>query len=97
MFRRRAPVSVPVTIWFEGEEVQAEQGESLAAALLAAGVSVFRHTAVNGAARAPFCMICNCFDCLVEIDGVPNRQGCLTAVRDGMAVRRQRGKVRIEP
>jgi predicted molibdopterin-dependent oxidoreductase YjgC len=37
-------------------------------------------------------MIGNCFDCLVEIDGVPNRQGCLVQVRDGMRLRRQQGK-----
>jgi sarcosine oxidase subunit alpha len=33
-----------------------------------------------------------CFDCLVEIDGVGNRQGCLVPVREGMAVSRQHGK-----
>jgi predicted molibdopterin-dependent oxidoreductase YjgC len=32
-----------------------------------------------------------CFDCLIEIDGVPNRQACLTAAVDGMVIRRQRG------
>jgi predicted molibdopterin-dependent oxidoreductase YjgC len=32
-----------------------------------------------------------CFDCLVEIDGVGNRQACLTPVAEGMRVRRQRG------
>jgi sarcosine oxidase subunit alpha len=33
-----------------------------------------------------------CFDCLVTIDGVGNRQGCLVHVRDGMCVEPQRGK-----
>ena len=32
-----------------------------------------------------------CFDCLVTIDGVGNRQGCLVRVRDGMAVETQQG------
>ena len=32
-----------------------------------------------------------CFECLIEIDGVSNRQGCLVEVRDGMDVRRQQG------
>jgi hypothetical protein len=32
-----------------------------------------------------------CFDCLVTVDGVGNRQGCLTLVREGMAVETQRG------
>ncbi len=30
-----------------------------------------------------------CFECLVEIDGVPNRQGCLRNVTEGMRIRRQ--------
>jgi NADH dehydrogenase/NADH:ubiquinone oxidoreductase subunit G len=32
-----------------------------------------------------------CFDCLVEVDGAPNRQACLTPVREGMVIRRQDG------
>jgi predicted molibdopterin-dependent oxidoreductase YjgC len=32
-----------------------------------------------------------CFDCLMEIDGVPNRQACQVLVREGMQVRRQEG------
>jgi hypothetical protein len=32
-----------------------------------------------------------CFDCLAEIDGVPNRQSCMVTVRPGMRIRRQRG------
>jgi sarcosine oxidase subunit alpha len=35
-----------------------------------------------------------CFDCLVEIDGVGNRQACLAPLREGMAVARQDGKRR---
>jgi predicted molibdopterin-dependent oxidoreductase YjgC len=33
-----------------------------------------------------------CFDCLVVIDGVGNRQACLTPVRDGMVIERQLGR-----
>jgi predicted molibdopterin-dependent oxidoreductase YjgC len=32
-----------------------------------------------------------CFECLVEIDGVANRQACMTEVRDGMRIKRQSG------
>jgi predicted molibdopterin-dependent oxidoreductase YjgC len=32
-----------------------------------------------------------CFDCLAEIDGVPNRQSCMVRVQSGMRIRRQRG------
>jgi predicted molibdopterin-dependent oxidoreductase YjgC len=32
-----------------------------------------------------------CFDCLVDIDGQPNRQSCLVAVAEGMQVKTQAG------
>jgi hypothetical protein len=38
-----------------------------------------------------------CFDCLAEIDDVPNRQSCMIEVRDGMRIRRQIGARRIDP
>ena len=71
--------------------IEAAEGESLAAALLAAGIPSLRETPVSGAPRAPYCMMGVCFDCLVEVDGVPNRQACLTLAAGGMVVRRQRG------
>lgn len=76
---------------FDGRPLRAPAGISVAAALLASGISMFRTTPVSGAARAPFCMMGACFDCLVEIDGVPNRQSCLTAVANGMKIRTQQG------
>jgi predicted molibdopterin-dependent oxidoreductase YjgC len=80
-----------VTITFEGNAVRARDGDSVAAALLAAGHLVFRETAVSGAPRGPFCMMGACFDCLVEIDSEPARQACMVRVAEGMRVRRQRG------
>jgi NADH dehydrogenase/NADH:ubiquinone oxidoreductase subunit G len=35
-----------------------------------------------------------CFDCLVNIDGMANRQACMTPVRDGMVVQMQHGRRR---
>ncbi len=32
-----------------------------------------------------------CFECLVEIDGISNRQACMIQVRAGMIVRRMAG------
>jgi hypothetical protein len=81
-----------VRIFIEGEAYEARAGDSVAAALLAAGRVHCRTTAVTGAQRAPYCMMGVCFDCLVTIDGVGNRQGCLVAVRAGMRIERQHGK-----
>lgn len=81
-----------VTITVDGRRVEARAGDSVAAALLGAGFTACRTTPVSGAPRAPYCMMGVCFDCLVTVDGVGNRQGCLVAVRHGMAVATQRGK-----
>ncbi len=88
---RRKEVAAPVRIVFEGEEIAAAAGQSLAAALLAAGIRRFRTTPVSGAPRGPYCMMGACFDCLVVVDGLANVQACMTPVRDGMRVARQGG------
>lgn len=80
-----------VTIDFEGAPLAALEGDSVAAALLAAGQAVTRTTPVRGTARGPFCMMGVCFECLLEIDGQPNRQGCAVPVSEGMRVRRMDG------
>lgn len=91
MFRRLEDIRPEITFLFEGREVVARAGETVAAALLAAGLRSFRATPVSGSPRAPWCMMGVCFDCLVEIDGLASRQACMVAVAEGMRVRRQRG------
>jgi D-hydroxyproline dehydrogenase subunit gamma len=93
MFRRLVePDRASVRLTIDGRPVAAAPGDSVAAALLAAGVVACRTTPVSGAPRAPYCMMGVCFDCLVTIDGVGSRQACLTRVRDGMVVETQQGK-----
>ena len=78
-----------VKFWFEGKSIQAHEGESVAAALLAYGVVYLRTNLVSGEVRAPYCWMGVCFECLLEIDGQPNQQSCLIPVKEGMRVRRQ--------
>ncbi|TCO72114.1 (2Fe-2S)-binding protein [Rhodovulum euryhalinum] len=80
-----------VSVRFDGTDHALPEGANLAAALLAAGVRVFRATPVSGAPRAPFCMMGACYDCLVLIDGV-TRQACMTRVTDGLVVERAPGR-----
>ena len=91
MFRRIAERG-EVTFTVDGRPVAARLGDTVAAAMLAAGIDHCRTTPVTGAPRAPYCLMGVCFDCLVTIDGVGSRQGCLVPVRDGMAVETQQGK-----
>jgi D-hydroxyproline dehydrogenase subunit gamma len=102
MFRRlpdehinRAP---EVSIVINGQPCTAREGDSVAAAMLAAGHAAFRTTAVTGAPRGPYCMLGTCFECLVVIDGRQNQQACLTPVRAGMTIELQQGarSVRLE-
>ncbi|MGI4985188.1 MAG: (2Fe-2S)-binding protein [Janthinobacterium lividum] len=86
-----------ITLWFDDRPLAVPGGRSVAAALLAAGVRRFRATPVSGAPRAPYCMMGACFECLVEIDGVPSRQSCLVPVADGMRVRSQEGASDLPP
>lgn len=88
--------AAPVRLQIEGRPVQARAGDSVAVAMLEAGVGVFRETPVSGAPRAPLCLMGVCFDCLVEVDGRPNVQACMTPVAEGMQVRRQHGARRAE-
>ena len=92
MFRRLREAGAVVAVTVDGRPVEARAGESVAAAMLAAGVESCRTTPVGGVPRAPYCMMGVCFDCLVTIDGVGNRQGCMEIVREGMAIETQRGK-----
>lgn len=95
MLKRIDQATTLLTFSFEGRSVIGTEGDTVAAALLAAGERVFRTTPVSGSGRGPFCMMGVCFDCLVEIDGISNRQACMTLVAEGMAVRTQQGKTEV--
>lgn len=80
-----------IAVLIDGEPVPARDGDTVAAALFAAGRLACRTTPVGGTPRGPYCMMGVCFDCLVVIDGRPNQQGCLVAVREGMRIETQQG------
>jgi predicted molibdopterin-dependent oxidoreductase YjgC len=85
-----------IRVTVDGNPVEARAGDSVAAAMLAAGLDHCRTTPVSGAKRAPYCMMGVCFDCLVTIDGIGNRQGCLVEVRKGMRIETQQGRRVVE-
>lgn len=92
MFNRLPDRDRPIVKFrFEDQPVEALAGDSIAAALLAAGHLTFRQTPTDAAPRGPYCMMGACFECLVEVDGRPNVQACMTRVREGMTVSAMRG------
>ena len=80
------PAGPSVGFRFDGREIDALSGETIAAALAASGVVAVRE-ARSGAPRGPFCGMGVCFDCLVTVDGRPSQRACLTKAEAGMDVR----------
>ncbi len=75
----------------DGVPLPARPGQSVGAALAAAGVASWRTTR-DGRPRGLFCGIGICFDCLITADGVPNQRACLTPVHEGMVLETGEGE-----
>jgi len=84
------------TLSYEGDAVPIRPGQSVAAALTAAGIREFRETP-SGARRGMFCGMGVCQECLVEIDGMPNLRACMTKAAAGQVVRRQAALATLSP
>ncbi len=78
-----------ITITVNGQPVQAREGEPVAAAMMAAGLKVFRRTPKLHSPRGVFCAIGRCTDCVMRVDGTPSVRTCVTPARDGMVVESQ--------
>lgn len=76
----------PIRITVNGTGIAAFEGETVHAALTAAGFPVLNISS-SGQPRGIFCGMGICYECLVTIDNVPDQRACMTRVRDGMAVR----------
>jgi sarcosine oxidase subunit alpha len=79
-----------ITFYFDGNPMKAFENESLLAALYADGIRVFSKSIKYHRPRGFFCAIGRCSSCLMEVDGVPNVRTCITKVKDGMHVKRQK-------
>lgn len=74
-----------VRVEIDGRSVEVPAGTTVAAAILIAGLPVFRRS-VTGQPRGPLCGMGICFECRATVDGVPHRRTCQTPARDGMEV-----------
>jgi predicted molibdopterin-dependent oxidoreductase YjgC len=78
-----------VSLVVDGVPVPAYEGESVAAALLAAGRRALRTTPRRAEQRGMYCGIGLCFECVTTVDGQSVR-ACQTPVRDGMRIGEER-------
>ena len=84
-----SPSASEVHLTINDREISVPAGTSVWAAMAQAGETITRLSPVTEQERSAYCAMGVCFECLVEIDGMPNRQACLTQVQDGMSVQRQ--------
>ncbi|PWW01944.1 2Fe-2S iron-sulfur cluster protein [Hoeflea marina] len=90
LFRPIGDEPAEILLELDGKPLAARATDTVASLLLRhIAPETYRHSAVAGEPRAPLCLMGVCFECLIEIDGQKNQQGCLVRVRDGMRVRRQ--------
>lgn len=81
-----------ITFTYNGKKIKAYQGETIAAALHAAGIKVLKKSDKYKRPRGLFCAIGNCSSCHMVVNGTPNVKTCITTVKEGMVVKREVGK-----
>lgn len=85
-----------VTFYWQGQELIAQEGETIASALFANGVRIFGHHPKDGAPQGIFCANGQCAQCLVLADGKPVKS-CMVLVRPGMRVEPADGLPELPP
>lgn len=86
---RRVPLNHRVEFLHDGDLLEAERGESLAHALIAADRLLLARSTKLHRPRGPSCLRAACDGCLMRVNGVPNVAGCRTRVRGGETVETQ--------
>ncbi|MCM0021794.1 MAG: FAD-dependent oxidoreductase [Tagaea sp.] len=92
---RRSNDAAGIDISVDGRSIPARRGESVAAAMLAAGIDAFGADPA-GNPRGPACMMGSCFQCACAIDGAPDARACRVPAEAGMSVATAAG-VRAPP
>lgn len=75
----------PFRFTFAGQGLDAYPGETIAAALVAAGIRTFGYHPKDGSPQGIYCANGQCAQCLVIADGRPVK-ACMTLVQPGMRV-----------
>lgn len=82
---------------FDGRPVPFVEGQTLGAALMAAGISSWRTTRRRAEPRGLFCGIGVCYDCIVTVDGLRSRRACVTPAHDGQVVSTEEAPTSPDP
>jgi len=88
LVRLRDAARPRITLRLEGAPIEAQRGDTLLTALLAAGARHLRESEFGDGPRAGFCLMGACQDCWVVVEGMGRVRACATLAEDGMEVRR---------
>ena len=86
----------PFDIFVNGQVVRAFDGETIGAALAAAGIRELRRTEQLQDSRGLYCCMGTCYGCLVTVNGQPNVKACVTPVQAGLQITLQKGYGKID-
>lgn len=86
------PKRDPIPFIFEGQPVIGYEGDTIASALHALGVTTLSYSIKKDRPRGFYCAIGNCASCNMIVDGIPNIRTCITPLKPGMHVERQKDK-----
>jgi sarcosine oxidase, subunit alpha len=84
-----SPAGGPLSFSLDGTRLEGRQGDTIASALLRAGVTTFTRSIKYHRPRGPFCLAGSCGQCLLRVDGVPSLLACRVPLREGMECARQ--------
>ncbi len=75
--------------YFDGNPVEARDGDTVASALYRSGQRIFTRSFKYHRPRGLLCLNGKCPNCMMNVDGAPNIRACVTPVREAMRVRHQ--------
>ena len=85
-----------VAFSLDGDRLEGRDGDTVASALLRAGVTTFTRSIKFHRPRGPFCLSGSCGQCLMRVDGVPSLPACRVPLREGMQCTRQNAPLGAE-
>ena len=75
--------------YFQKKKIVGEEGDTIASALHAAGVTTLTTSLKYENPRGFFCGIGKCSSCLMRVNGVPNVRTCIAPLKEGISVEMQ--------
>lgn len=88
LVRLRDAARPRIMLRLDGKPVEAQRGDTLLTALLAAEAGHLRESEFGDGPRAGFCLMGACQDCWVVVEGRGRVRACATMAEDGMEIRR---------